>query len=92
MDPVGTYNSREGWCPHCEGRGAILVEMHFLSDVWAASTPRGPILKATLQVRWNGMTIGDVLQMSVTKALAFSPTTAPSCASCNHSKMLGSAT
>ena len=68
-----TYNSREGWCPHCEGRGAILVEMHFLSDVWVKCEHcnGARFSEATLQVRWNGMTIGDVLQMSVTKALAF---------------------
>ena len=75
-----TYNSREGWCPHCEGRGAILVEMHFLSDVWVKCEHcnGARFSEATLQVRWNGMTIGNVLQMSVTKALAFFSTTAPS--------------
>ena len=46
---------------------------HFLSDVWVKCEhcKGARFVEATLQVRWNGMTIGDVLQMSVTKALAF---------------------
>ena len=68
-----TYNGKTGWCPHCEGRGAILVEMHFLSDVWVECEHCGGdrFSAATLQVRWNGQTIADVLKMSVSSALAF---------------------
>ncbi len=68
-----TYNSRSGWCAHCEGRGAVLIEMHFLSDVWVeCEFCRGArFSEATLQVRWNGKTIGDVLQMSISSALSF---------------------
>jgi len=68
-----TYNGKAGWCLHCEGRGAILVEMHFLSDVWVECEHcQGARFSAsTLQVKWNGKTIADVLKMSVSSALSF---------------------
>ena len=67
-----TYNSRSGCCPHCQGRGALLIEMHFLSDVWVECEHcRGArFSEATLAVSWNGHTIADVLQLSVSSALA----------------------
>jgi excinuclease ABC subunit A len=66
-----TYNGRDGQCPHCEGRGAVLVEMHFLSDIWIQCEHcKGKRFSdSTLAVEWNGHTIADVLQMSVSKAL-----------------------
>jgi len=67
-----TYNGKTGWCSHCSGRGAILIEMHFLSDVWVECEHclGARFSEATLAVQWSGHTIADVLQMSVTEALS----------------------
>ena len=66
-----TYNGRSGRCPHCEGRGAVLIEMHFLSDVWVTCEhcKGARYSETTLQVKWNGHTIADVLELSVSAAL-----------------------
>ena len=67
-----TYNGKDGACPHCEGRGAVLIEMHFLSDIWVTceQCDGRRFSESTLAVQWNGHTIADVLQMSVSTALA----------------------
>jgi len=66
-----SFNHPEGRCPHCEGRGAVLVEMHFLSDVWVTCEHcRGRRYDAsTLAARWRGLTIADVLDLRVSEAL-----------------------
>ncbi|MEQ1501596.1 MAG: excinuclease ABC subunit UvrA [Myxococcota bacterium] len=68
-----SYNSPDGGrCTICEGRGAKLVEMHFLPDVWvvcdACSGKRYD--PETLEVRWQGRSIADVLAMRADEALA----------------------
>ncbi len=65
-----SYN-RDGACPGCGGRGAVRVEMHFLSDVWM---PCDDCLGAryrerVLDVRWQGHSIADVLAMPARQAL-----------------------
>ncbi len=67
-----SWNTDGGRCPHCEGRGAVLVEMHFLSDVWMPCEPcRGRRFdRTTLEVRWKGLSIADVLDLPVDEALA----------------------
>jgi excinuclease ABC subunit A len=66
-----TFNGRKSWCPVCEGRGAILVEMHFLSDVWLPCEGCGGTRfnEATLQVKWRDHTIADVLALPIEDAL-----------------------
>ena len=66
-----TYNGRTGQCPHCSGRGAILVEMHFLSDVWVECEfcEGKRYSESTLSVKWSDHSIADVLCLSVTEAL-----------------------
>ena len=66
-----TFNGRQSWCPACEGRGATLVEMHFLSDVWLpCELCKGTRFnEATLQVKWRDHTIADVLELPIEEAL-----------------------
>jgi excinuclease ABC subunit A len=66
-----SFNAPGGRCSVCEGRGATLVEMHFLPDVWvtceACSGKRYD--PETLEVRWQGKSIADVLSMRADEAL-----------------------
>ncbi|MFT5585708.1 MAG: excinuclease ABC subunit A [Cognaticolwellia sp.] len=68
-----SYNAATGRCPHCEGRGFTLVEMHFLSDVWVLCEQcRGKRYNAaTLSAKWKGLSIADVLELRVEQALEF---------------------
>ena len=65
-----SFNNASGRCPACEGAGAHLVEMHFLSDVWVrCDTCRGRrFTEETLEVRYHGHTIADVLELHIEKA------------------------
>ena len=62
-----------GRCDHCDGKGQIQVEMHFLADVWVeCEVCRGRRYNSeTLSIDYRGRTIADVLLMEVDEALAF---------------------
>ncbi len=66
-----SFNVAGGRCDACEGKGGILIEMHFLSDVWVrCEVCRGRRYeKETLEARWKGCSISDVLEMDVRGAL-----------------------
>ena len=66
-----SFNGGSGACPHCGGHGAVKVEMHFLSDVWVPCDPcKGRrFAGTTLDVRWKGHSIADVLEMRVDAAV-----------------------
>ncbi len=68
-----SFNVKGGRCESCKGDGQIKIEMHFLLDVYVpCETCKGRRYnRETLEVRFKGKTIADVLEMSVEEALAF---------------------
>src|SRR6188508_476692 len=68
-----SFNVRGGRCETCKGDGTIKIEMHFLPDVYVpCETCKGARYnRETLEVRFKGKNISEVLDMSVEEALSF---------------------
>ncbi|MEZ6124383.1 MAG: excinuclease ABC subunit UvrA [Planctomycetaceae bacterium] len=66
-----SFNRTGGRCDDCEGMGQQKIEMHFLPDVWVeCTTCRGKRYNSeTLNVKFDGHSIADVLEMPVDQAL-----------------------
>lgn len=66
-----SFNSGDGRCDHCQGLGYERVEMQFLSDVFVpCPVCEGRRFKPeVLAITWNGRSVSDLLQTSVTDAL-----------------------
>ena len=66
-----SFNVKGGRCEACQGDGIIKIEMHFLSDVYVpCEVCKGKRYnRETLQVKYKGKSINDVLEMSVEEAM-----------------------
>ncbi len=68
-----SFNVKGGRCEACEGDGILKIEMHFLPDIYVpCEVCKGKRYnRETLEVKYNGKNISDVLEMTVFEGLEF---------------------
>ena len=68
-----SFNAKGGRCEECLGNGYKTIQMHFMPDVFVPCEACGAqrYNRETLEVRWKGKSIADVLDMTVNQAVEF---------------------
>jgi excinuclease ABC subunit A len=68
-----SFNSSEGRCPACQGDGYLEIDMQFLADVYmkCGECQGARYRQEILQVRYRGLNIAEVLEMTVREAFTF---------------------
>jgi excinuclease ABC subunit A len=68
-----SFNVKGGRCEKCEGQGVLQIEMQFLSDVYVTCDVchGARYNRETLQVKWKGKSIAEILDMTVSEGLSF---------------------
>ena len=68
-----SFNAKGGRCEECSGNGYKTIQMHFMPDVYVPCEVCGSqrYNRETLEVRWKGKNIADVLDMTVNQAVEF---------------------
>ncbi len=68
-----SFNNKEGQCPECKGNGRIKLEMDFLpsTSIPCETCQEMRYNPATLEIRYQGKNIGEVLQMNIQQAAEF---------------------
>ena len=68
-----SFNVKGGRCEACQGDGVLKVEMHFLPDIYVAcdACHGQRYNRETLEIRYKGKNIHEILEMTVEDALAF---------------------
>jgi len=68
-----SFNNKEGQCPECKGNGRIKLEMDFLPTTWVHCECCNGMRynQATLDIRYHGKNIGEVLRLNIRQAADF---------------------
>jgi excinuclease ABC subunit A len=68
-----SFNNADGQCPDCKGNGRIKLEMDFLPTTWVPCHTCSEMRynHATLEILYNGKSIGDILKMNISSAAEF---------------------
>lgn len=76
-----SFNVKGGRCEACRGDGILKIEMHFLPDIYVPCEVCGGkrYNRETLEIKYKGKTIADVLDMTVEEALKFFCAAAQAC-------------